>query len=165
MHRPLPPFAAAALLALAALFASSARAHDYAQGAIRIEHPYARATAGGQRTGGAYLALVNGGAAGDRLVAASTEVAAATELHEMRMEGDVMRMRQLDAIELPAASRVELAPGRLHLMLVGLKSPLKAGDRFPMTLRFEKAGELTVQVHVEAPAAAAASRPAPHAHH
>ena len=75
----------------------------------------------------------------------------------MRMEGDVMRMRQVDAIELPPGATVELKPGGMHLMLMGLKQPLKADDKVPLTLRFEKAGEVTVQMSVEAPKPAMAA--------
>ena len=71
------------------------------------------------------------------------------ELHQMQMQGDVMRMRQVDAIDIPANKSVALEPGGLHIMLVGLKAPLKEGDRFPMTLTFEKAGEVKVDVVVE----------------
>jgi copper(I)-binding protein len=141
------------LLATAALLlaaATNAVAHDFKAGPISIDHPWARPTAAGQSVGGGFLKLTNGGAA-DRLVAASTAVSATVELHSMRMEGDVMRMRQVDAIDLPAGGSVELKPGGLHLMLMGLKQPLKAGDTFPLKLRFEKAGEVVVTVNVETP--------------
>jgi copper(I)-binding protein len=68
----------------------------------------------------------------------------------MAMDGDVMKMRQVEAIEVPAGKSVELKPGGLHIMFIGLKAPLKAGDKFPLKLKFEKAGEVTVQVNVEA---------------
>jgi copper(I)-binding protein len=142
---------AASVLALATL---AATAHGVKFGTIDIDSPHARATAAGQAVGGGYFKLVNGGAA-DKLVAARSPAAASVELHSMRMEGDVMRMRQVDAIELPAGQTVELKPGGLHLMLMGLKAPLKAGDSVPVTLRFEKAGEVTVQLKVEAPGASA----------
>jgi copper(I)-binding protein len=131
------------------LAAFVAQAHSFKLGAIEIGHPYARATAPGQPSGGGYLTLNNGGA-NDRLLSASAEVSKAVELHTMTMEGDVMRMRQVDAIELPAGKAVELKPGGLHIMFIGLKAPLKQGDKFPLKLKFEKAGEVTVQVNVEA---------------
>jgi hypothetical protein len=111
----------------------------------------------GQAAGGGFL-KITGGAAGDRLIAGSTTVSSAVELHTMSMEGDVMRMRQVPAIEVPAGGTVELKPGGLHVMFMGLKQPLKAGDTFPLTLRFEKAGEVKVDVKVSAqpPAGAAA---------
>ena len=136
---------------------AAASAHSFKLGPIDIGHPFARATAAGQPTGGGYLKLVNGGGADDRLLSATAGVSARVELHSMSMEGDVMRMRQVDSIALPAGKTVELKPGGLHIMFIGLKEPLKAGDKFPMKLRFEKAGEVEVMVNVEAPAAAAAA--------
>jgi len=149
----------AALALGAATLATSA--HEFKLGAITIGHPYARTTAPGQPTGGGFLKLVNQGASADKLLSATADVSSRVELHTMRMEGDVMRMRQVDAIELPAGGSVELKPGGMHLMFVELKAPLKAGDKFPLVLRFEKAGEVTVTVNVEAPKADAAP---PHEH-
>ena len=144
----------AAVLALAAA-AFPAQAHGFRLGALAIGHPYARATAPGQPTGGGYLKLDNQGATDDRLLGASAAtVAERVELHTMAMDGDVMRMRSPGAIDLPAGRSVELKPGGTHLMLVGLKAPLKAGDKFPLTLRFEKAGQVEVVVNVEAPGTA-----------
>jgi periplasmic copper chaperone A len=137
-----------AALSLSAL-ALVAHAHSFKLGELTIGHPYARATAPGQPTGGAYLSVRNAGAAGDKLVSASADVAASVELHEMKMEGTVMRMREVSAVELPAGKAVELKPGGLHIMLMGLKAPLKEGDKFPLRLKFEKAGEVTVTVNVE----------------
>lgn len=144
-----------AALALATFGAFSAAAHaaDVRIGSISIQHPYARATAPGQPTGGAYVRLVNAGAA-DRLLSASADVSRSVELHEMKMENDVMRMRQVDGIAIPAGQTVELKPGGLHIMMMGLKAPLAAGASFPLTLRFEKAGEVTVQAVIEPPGAA-----------
>ena len=137
------------------LFAASTFAHDYQAGSVTIVHPYARATAPSQPTGGGYFKLVDRGA-GDRLLAASAPVCASVELHSMRLDGDVMRMREVAAIDVPAGKTVELKPGGLHLMLVGLKAPLVAGQSFPMKLKFEKAGEVTVDVAVDAPGGAEA---------
>lgn len=122
--------------------------------AVKVENPWARPTVQGQAGGGGFLRLV-GGAANDRLVAASSEMAGRVELHTMKMEGDVMRMRQVDAIEVPAGKNVDLAPGGLHLMFMDLKAPLKTGTSFPMTLRFEKAGEVQVSVKVQPTASGA----------
>lgn len=135
-----------------ALAAFAAQAHEFKAGAITIGHPYARATAAGQPTGGGFMKLVNGGG-NDKLLSVSAEVSKAIELHEMKMEGDVMKMRQVEGIELQAGKTVELKPGGYHLMFIGLKAPLKAGDSFPVKLKFEKAGEVTVDVKVEAPGA------------
>ena len=139
----------AAALSFAAL---AVHAHEYKLGALTIGHPYARATVAGQPTGGGYMKLVNGGPA-DRLVSVSADVSSSVELHEMKMESDVMRMRQVDAIALQSGQTVELKPGGYHLMFVGLKAPLKAGESFPMKLKFEKAGEVTVDVKIEVPGA------------
>ena len=139
-------FIGAAVLALATF---AAHAGDAKVGAIAIEHARARATAAGQPIGGGFMTLVNGGAT-DRLVAVSAGVSTSVELHSMTMNGDVMHMRQVDAIELPAGKTVELAPGGYHIMFVGLKAPLKAGASFPMTLTFAKAGAVTVQMQIEA---------------
>ena len=130
--------------------AMAPHAHEFKVGAIAVSHPYARATVPGQPAGGGYLKLENKGDA-DRLLSASAGVAGSVELHTMSMDGDVMRMRQVDSIALPAGKTVELKPGGLHIMFMGLKAPLKAGDSFPMKLKFEKAGEVTVDVKVEAP--------------
>ncbi len=141
--------------ALALSAAGWAQAHSYAIGPIQIGHPYARATVPGQPTGGGFLKLDNSkGTTADTLLSASAEVSKSVELHSMRMEGDVMRMRQVESIELPAGQTVELKPGGLHIMFIGLKAPLKVGHAFPMKLKFQKAGEVTVEVKVEAVSAA-----------
>lgn len=143
---------AVAALAIAAALAVPAGAQTV--GALTVSGATTRATSG--KAGGGWLAIRNAGSAPDRLLSARSPVAERVELHTMRMEGDVMRMRQLDAIELPAGQTVELKPGGLHLMLMGLKAPLKAGERVPVTLRFEKAGELAVELDVAAAGAAPA---------
>ena len=145
------PSLAARLAALAlATLATTAFAHDYQLGAIEIGHPWARATVPGQSVGGGYVKLSNGGTA-DRLVGASSPTAVRVELHTHEMGADgVARMRQVQAIDLPAKSTVELKPGGLHLMLIDLKAPLAEGARVPVTLRFERAGETTVELAVDA---------------
>jgi copper(I)-binding protein len=141
--------------AAALVFASiSAHAHEFKLGAITIGHPYARATAAGQPIGGGFLSFANAGTA-DKLLSVSADVSKSVELHEMKMEGDVMKMRQVDGIDVPAGKTVELKPGGYHVMFVGLKAPLKAGDKFPAKLKFEKAGEVDVTFNVEAPGEAA----------
>ncbi len=131
-------------------------ADGYRVGGIAVEHPYARATLPGQPTGGAYFRLENKGAA-DRLVSVTAAVSQGVELHTSSMDGDVMRMRQVDAIDVPSNKTIVLEPNGTHIMLVGLKAPLKRGDSFPMTLKFEKAGEVVVDVKVQAVTAGAAS--------
>ena len=147
-------------LTLASLAAS---AHSYKIGSIGIDDPRARPTVAGQQVGGAYMTIVNKGAA-DRLLSATTAVAAAVQVHTMAMDGDVMTMREVDAVDLGAGQTVEFKPGGFHLMLMGLKAPLKNGDKFAMTLRFEKAGKLEVMVHVE-PVSAPSGAAAPSSQH
>jgi periplasmic copper chaperone A len=146
---------AAALAALCLCCVLPAAALDYKLGPLTIEHPWARPTLPGQVVAGAYLGIRNGGNAGDRLLGASM-AAARVEVHEMRMEGDVMRMREIGSLELPAGKTVTLAPGGYHLMLMDLKSPLKVGETIPIKLRFERAGEVDVVLQVETKPASAA---------
>ena len=137
------------------LMCISAYAHDFKVGDITIDHPYAIPTPGAQTTGAVYFRnLRNRGGVSDRLVSAQTPVASRVGLHRMQMEGDVMRMREVSAVELPAKSDVRMrhaSTDGFHLMLEGLKAPLKDGDSFALTLRFENAGERTVQIHVQTP--------------
>ncbi len=130
----------------------AAMAHDFTLGSLTIGHPYARPTVPGQVVGGGFLSIANKGA-DDRLLSATSAAAKSVEMHTMSMDGDVMRMRQVDGIALPAGKTVDLKPGALHLMFIGLKAPLKAGDTLPVTLKFEKAGEVKVTVNVQAPGA------------
>ena len=139
-------------VATLALATFATQAHEFKAGAITIGHPYARATGAGQPTGGGFMKFVNGGG-NDKLLSVSAEVSQAVEMHQMTMEGDVMKMRQVDGIELPASKTVELKPGGYHVMFIGLRAPLKVGDSFPVKLKFEKAGVVTVNVKVEAPGA------------
>ena len=125
--------------------AGSARAAD-----IAVEAPFARASAGTAGAGAAYMTLKSAEASADRL-SASTPAAERAELHTHVMEGDVMGMREVDSIEIPAGGTVELKPGGLHIMLIGLKAPLKEGESIPLTLSFAKAGPVTVTVPVKSP--------------
>ncbi len=95
------------------------------------------------------LTIVNTGTSDDRLIAASSPVAEKSEPHSTIDDNGVMRMRPLAGIEVKAGERVELKPGGMHLMLTGLKAPLKLGQSFPLTLTFEKAGAVSVTVAVE----------------
>ena len=144
-----------------AMAAFSANAHEYQAGTLKIGHPWARMTAPGQPSGGAFLKLNNTGTAADRLLGGSTPLADHVELHSMSMEGNVMKMREVSAIDVPPGQTVELKPGAWHMMLIGLKVPLKAGDKVPMTLKFEKAGEVKVELKIEE---VAPGMPAEHKH-
>jgi copper(I)-binding protein len=117
-----------------------------ASGRIEIGQPWARATPGRAQIGAVYLTIRS--PAGDRLVSVSSPVAAAAELHESAMAGMVMKMRPLAEVAIPAGQTVALAPGGIHIMLVGLKAPLRQGRSFPLTLTFAKAGPQTVTVMV-----------------
>ena len=108
---------------------------------------WARATPPGADTAAVYL-TVQGGQSADRLVSASTPRAAMVHLHAEDESGGMARMRPLDALEIAPGKRVELAPRGLHLMLMGVKTPLAAGERFPLTLHFEKGGDRVVEVQV-----------------
>ena len=108
------------------------------------------APAGG--SGVVYLTLENQGRQPDRLIGARSGVADAVELHRTKMEGDVMQMQPIvGGVEVPARSRVVFEPGGAHIMLVGLKRDLKAGDRFSLQLLFEKSDTLTVESEVREP--------------
>ncbi|MDB6002010.1 MAG: hypothetical protein JWP52_3709 [Rhizobacter sp.] len=148
---------AAALSSVLSLAVPASMAQATKAGALTIDHPYARSTSAGKRIGGGYLKLDNQGGA-DRLLSVTAPVSAKVELHTMSMDGNVMRMREVDGIDLPAGKSVELKPGGMHIMFVDLKAPLKAGDSFPLTLKFQKAGETTVTVKVEGANAAPAAQ-------
>lgn len=144
---------ALAALTFAAPFAASvAEAHDYTVGDLQLHHPYSRATPPGARVGAGYLRLDNGGTADDRLVAVTCECAESSEIHEMRMENNVMRMRYLpNGLAVPAGETVVLEPGGYHLMFIGLKQPFVLGEAFVATLTFEKAGAVTVEFSIDTP--------------
>jgi copper(I)-binding protein len=145
------PTRLAPALTLAMLFAAgTAPAQTTELGTIRISQPHARATVPQQPSGAAYLSLENAGKTPDRLLALSSPAARSVEIHTMSMDGDVMRMREIGQLELPPSSTVTMQPGHgYHLMLTGLARPLKAGDSFPLTLVFEKAGKVEVKVSVD----------------
>jgi len=134
------------LLALAAivLFAGAAAAQT---GSVEVKNAWARATPGKAENGAAYLTVES--PTGDRLTAVSTPVASKAELHTMTMEGGVMKMRPLTGIDLPAGQPVTLKPGSDHIMLLGLKQPLRPGDSVPLTLTFAKGGRREVNATVE----------------
>jgi len=135
-------------LLLVAALALPGAAIAQGTGPLRIEQPFARATAPTARAGGAFMTIVNSGATADRLLRAESSVAQRVELHTVIKEGDVMRMREVPAIDVPANGKATLAPGGFHVMLMELKAPLKAGDTAAITLVFEKAGRIEVAVPI-----------------
>lgn len=137
----------AAVMTAALIPVSGALAGD-----IDIQNPWARASAGPAKAGAAFLDIKNSGEA-DRVTGASADVAEVVELHTHIRDGDVMKMRRVDAIDVPANGMAHLKPGGLHVMFMGLKAPLKEGESFPLTLTFENAGDITVDVEVKEPGA------------
>jgi copper(I)-binding protein len=146
----MPEFRRVILAVLGLLLASPAVAPAaLAEDGIAIERAWARATPGKASSAVVYLTLRNTGAGADRLVAVSTPAAAKAGLHETRMDSGVMKMRPLPVLDIAPGEAIELKPGATHLMLTELKRPLKEGDRFPLTLTFEKGGTKEVEVAVE----------------
>jgi len=149
-------FLAAALLGSTILVsacnqpAETPAASETAASIIAVTEPWSRETAEGQNAGGAFMTIANTGTAADRLTGGSTPVAGRVEIHTMTMEGDVMKMRQLeDGLEIPASGEVTLKPGSFHVMLMDLKQPLKAGETVPLTLTFAGAGTVETQLVVK----------------
>jgi copper(I)-binding protein len=118
--------------------------------AVKVSDAWARATAQGQ-VGAVYATIRNEGGERDRLMAVSTDRASMAMIHEGRMEGGIARMRMVHSLDVPAGAEVKLAPGGNHIMLEGLKAPLAAGERFQLTLQFERSGAVAVPVGVVAP--------------
>lgn len=119
---------------------------------LRVEDAWARPSPGMAGAAAAYLRVVNMGSVSDRLTGAEApEVAGTVELHETAMEGGMARMHAAHAFEVPAGNTLELKPGGKHIMLMNLKRELKPGDRFTLTLKFEKAGTVQGEVEVRAP--------------
>lgn len=133
-----------------AVCAASAGAHDYTRGSLFIDHPWTRPTPGGVTVGSGYLVIRNRGKSSDRLVSASTPIAAKVEIHRMAVKDGVMTMRQVEGgLTVASGKSVELKPHGLHLMFFELKQPLTEGEKFPATLVFEKAGSIDVEFKVE----------------
>jgi copper(I)-binding protein len=142
------------------LITTTAVAEDAKLGPIEITHPWSRATPKGASVGGGYLTVTNTGTTPDRLIGGSLEGAARVEIHEMSMDGGVMKMREVKGgLEIKPGATVSLQPGALHLMFVGLTSALEKGKPVKGTLVFEHAGTLPVTYDVEAIGAKPSSEP------
>lgn len=142
-----------------------ALAHGNKAGAIEINHPYTKAMNPGAKVGGGFMVLTNTGHDADRLVSASSPRAAMVQIHEMKMEGDVMKMAELkDGIALAPGETVELKPGGLHIMFMNVDQPFKEGETIKATLTFEKAGTVEVDFTV-GPAQGQDNGHDAHAHH
>ncbi|MBI1892466.1 MAG: copper chaperone PCu(A)C [Burkholderiales bacterium] len=145
-------------------FSKVAFAQSFTVGDLRVYHPAARPTVPAQPSGAVYLKIENNGKQNDRFIAAESPVAASTQIHTMSMDGNVMKMREVDGIDLAPGTKVEMRKGHgYHIMLMGLKNPLKTGDKFPLTLTFQKAGKIETSVVVEANAGGS-NKPEEHKH-
>lgn len=129
--------------------AGIAQAQSAKVGSVQIENAYTRSTVPGQMAAGGFMKIENKGAV-DQLISASSPVAGEVQLHEMVMEGNVMKMRQVKEVVVPAGGAVELKPGGMHLMFINIKAPLTAGETVPVKLKFAKAGEVEVKMPVNA---------------
>jgi copper(I)-binding protein len=135
---------------LAALFVAPARAEEVKAGDLVITQAWSRATPGGAKVGGGYLTIENKGSTPDRLIGGSADIADKVQVHEMATNNGVMTMRPLDkGLVIEPGKTVKLAPGGYHLMLLDLKSPLKHGDKLPVTLEFERAGKVSLSLDVQ----------------
>jgi periplasmic copper chaperone A len=128
---------------------STAWSHVHEKGDLQVRHPWSRATPPGATVAVGYMEIRNRGAQPDRLLSVSTPVAKRVEMHVTLREGEVMKMRQVESFEIPARERFALRPGGSHLMLVDIAQQLEKGARFTMTLRFERAGELEIELEVQ----------------
>jgi copper(I)-binding protein len=139
---------------LLSIFLLVAMASSAFAGDITVTGAFARASATPvAKAGAAYMTLVNEGKDADRLIGVSSEIAAMSHLHETKSENGVMSMSAVDGLDVPAGGKVTLQPGGLHVMMMGLKAPLKQGKTFPLELTFEKAGKIIVEVRVGSVAA------------
>lgn len=147
---------AAALLAVAACGAPQTAPTQTQQapatGALEVRDAWAAATPGGVDVAAGYMTIANGTASDDRIIAASSPRAASVDIHEMNMEGDVMRMRAVEGgLPIAAGQSVSLGPGGFHLMFNGVTAPFVEGEDVPLTLTFEKAGAFELSLPVRAP--------------
>lgn len=134
----------------ALVLSSTAHAYDYKVGALEIDHPWSRAVPKGATVAAGYLTIRNTGAEPDKLISGSTPVAGKFEIHEMSMDGGVMRMRPVrGGVVIKPGETVELKPQSFHIMMMGLKQPIEKGKPFKGSLVFEKAGEVEVEFAVE----------------
>jgi len=147
------PMLAAGLLLCVSYFGASfdLRASERVVGALKISSPWIRASVPGQVNGAGYVQIDNKASQGDRLVSASTTGVNRVELHTILTENGVAKMREVSGIDVPASGTVKLVPGGFHIMFLGLTEPFKAGATLPVTLRFEKAGEVKVNFEIKPP--------------
>jgi periplasmic copper chaperone A len=125
------------------------QAEDAAVGSLKISAPWVRATPKGAPVGGGYMTITNNGSVADRLVGGTSDASTRFEIHEMSMDGGVMKMRPVGGIEIKPGQSIEFKPGGYHVMFVGLKQSFEQGQRIKATLQFEKAGNVAVNFNVE----------------
>lgn len=140
------PLIAAIILALSA---GAAGGHEFKAGTVTVAHPWARATVTGTKMGAVFLEIKASPERADRLIGGKTDAAEKVELHNHVMENGIAKMRSVPGVDIPAGKSVVLNPRGYHMMLIGLKSPLKEGDILPLTLLFERAGEVTIEASIE----------------
>jgi periplasmic copper chaperone A len=155
---------------LVSLLTGVAHAKDYKADALEIDSPWSRAIPKGASVAAGYMTIRNTGPTPDRLVGASTPIAGKVEIHEMKMDDGVMKMRPVvDGLEIAPGATIELKPSSFHLMIMNVKRPIEKGKSFAASLTFENAGTVNVEFAVEAIGAtspAAQGMPnMPHAHH
>ena len=140
-----------AALVVAAALGTVAAAQQFKAGTLVIEQPWARATPGGAKVAGGYMTIVNTGPESDRFLGGSMPLAGRFEVHEMKVEDGIMKMREVrGGLEIGPGQKVEFKPGGYHLMFMDLSAPLKQGETVKGQLRFEKAGTVDVEFKVEA---------------
>lgn len=137
------------LLGISFAAQAPAHAHEFKLGDLHIDHPWARATIGQVKNGAAYVTLANHSDRPDTLISVASPVAKRVEIHSNIMEDGVMKMRRLEGIEVNPGEPAVLAPGGMHIMLMGLHAPLVEGESFPLTLTFEQAGSVEVEVKID----------------
>jgi copper(I)-binding protein len=130
---------------------ASASAHEFTLGPLKIGHPWGRATPAGAKVAGGYLTVLNTGSEPDRLLGGTVDIASRVEVHEMSVTDGIMRMRELPrGLEIAPGQKIELKPGSYHLMWMDISRSPKQGDRVKGTLKFERAGEITVEFQIDA---------------
>ncbi|MBL8567178.1 MAG: copper chaperone PCu(A)C [Hyphomicrobiaceae bacterium] len=149
MSHKLPTIVGALALLLTFPGADIAGAHEYTAKTVTVSHPWARATPPGATVGAAYLEIAASKKGDDKLVGGRSEIAGRVEIHTHERDGDVMKMKQVAALPVPAGKSVVLKPSGDHVMLMDLKRPLVEGDLLKLTLTFEKAGDVEIEATVE----------------
>ena len=146
---------AAGLTIVSFLDIASSYAHDTRIGNLVIDHAWSRQSPMAADVAAGFMTITNTGSEDDKLVKATLEITGTVQLHDMQMDGDVMRMREIPAIDIPAGQTVELKPGGLHVMMIDMKGPMKEGDMIPITLTFDDGSSKKVDAKVVKPTAAA----------